>query len=248
MRYLASELFPYAVARSGADDTSALAGSVAQQLEMALAVGLLNDGDKLPTEVDLAAELGVSTVTLRQALSILRNKRMIETRRGRGGGSYVRDASEYSRAQVEDQLRTRSIEELRDLGDARASAAGSAARLAAMRALTEDVRRMRKFAEDFMGAGDSAAFRRADSRFHIEVGVAAQSPRLTMAIVQLQGETAPLLWAPGTGLPAESAQEHVLIVEAIEARDAQRAQTLAVEHCEREAKVLIERHLKLAAA
>lgn len=242
------ELFPYAVGRSGDDDTSALASGVAQQLEMALAVGLLNDGDKLPTEVDLAAELGVSTVTLRQALSILRSKRMIETRRGRGGGSYVRDSSEYSSAQVEDQLRTRSIDELRDLGDARASAAGSAARLAAMRALSEDVSRMRKFAEDFKAAESSAAFRRADSRFHIEVGVAAQSPRLTMAIVQLQGETAPLLWAPGTGSAEESAQEHVLIVEAIEARDAPRAQALAVEHCEREAKVLIERHLKLAAA
>lgn len=245
---MASELFPFSVARTSDDAESALAGSVAQQLEMALAVGLLNDGDKLPTEIDLAAELGVSTVTLRQALSILRSKRMIETRRGRGGGSYVRDSSAYSRDQVEDQLRSKSIHELRDLGDARASSAGSAARLAALRALPEDVDRLRKFAEEFATAGTAAAFRRSDSRFHIEVGVAAQSPRLTMMIVQLQGETAPLLWLPDTGSTGQSAHEHLQILEAIEARDPQRAQTLATEHCERETRVLIDRHLKLAAA
>lgn len=246
--YLATGLFPYGVAKTGADDTSALADSVAQQLEMALAVGLLNDGDKLPTEIDLAAEMGVSTVTLRQALSILRGKRIIETRRGRGGGSYVRDSSVYSRDQVDHQLRTRSIDELRDLGDARASAAGSAARLAALRALPEDLGRMRKFAEEFQAAQVSAAYRSADSRFHIEVGVAAQSPRLTMTIVQLQGETAPLLWAPDAASADEAAREHFLLVAAIEARDAYGAQTLAVEHCEREARVLIDRHLKLAVA
>jgi DNA-binding FadR family transcriptional regulator len=148
----------------------------------------------------------------------------------------------YSRDQVDHQLRTKSIDELRDLGDARASAAGSAARLAALRALPEDLGRMRKFAEEFQ------AYRSADSRFHIEVGVAAQSPRLTMTIVQLQGETAPLLWAPDAASADESAREHFLLVAAIEARDAYSAQTIAIEHCEREARVLIDRHLKLAAA
>lgn len=245
---MTTALFPYGLTRTGTDDASGLADSVAQQLEMALAVGLLNDGDKLPTEIDLAAEMGVSTVTLRQALSILRSKRIIETRRGRGGGSYVRDSSVYSRDQVEHQLKTKSVDELRDLGDARASAAGSAARLAALRALPEDLHRMRKFAKEFQSAVASAAYRSADSRFHIEVGVAAQSPRLTMTIVQLQGEIAPLLWEPNTVSADESAREHFLLLDAIEARDACSAQALAIEHCEREARVLIDRHLKLAAA
>lgn len=245
---MANSLFPYNRERSSGEDASALVDGVVHQLETALAVGLINDGDKLPTEIDLASELGVSTVTLRQALARLRSKGVIETRRGRGGGSYVRDSSAFSRQQMEELLRNRSIDELRDLGDAVASAAGSAARLAAMRALPEDVERLLKFAEDFAKAKQSDACRRAESRFHIELGVAAQSPRLTLTILQLQGEIAPLLWAHGTEPDELTVQEHAGIIEAIRGRDALRAQALAVEHCEHEAKVLVERHLRLAAA
>ncbi|MEE1622693.1 FadR/GntR family transcriptional regulator [Zafaria sp. Z1313] len=241
-------VFPFGLGRPSTDDASALADSVVNQLETALTVGLINDGDKLPPEIELAAEMGVSTVTLRQALSMLRNKGIIETRRGRGGGSYVRDSSAFSRERVEEHLRTNSIGLLRDLGDAAAAAAGSAARLAALRALPEDVERLTRFAHEFSVATQSNVCRRADSRFHIEIGVAAQSPRLTLSILQLQGESSPLLWAPGTLLTDQSAQEHALIVEAIKNRDEQRAQMLSVEHCEREAKVLIEHHLRLATA
>lgn len=146
------------------------------------------------------------------------------------------------------ETRPNSIGLLRDLGDAAAAAAGSAARLAALRALPEDVERLTRFAHEFSVATQSNVCRRADSRFHIEIGVAAQSPRLTLSILQLQGESSPLLWAPGTLLTDQSAQEHALIVEAIKNRDEQRAQMLSVEHCEREAKVLIEHHLRLATA
>lgn len=248
MNSLTSGVFPYGLGRPGADDASALADGVVRQLETALTVGLINDGDKLPPEIELAAEMGVSTVTLRQALSVLRNKGVIETRRGRGGGSYVRDSSAFSLQQVEQQLRTKSIDLLRDLGDAGAAAAGAAARLAALRSLPEDVERLQRFADEFTAAKQSDVCRRADSRFHIEIGVAAQSPRLTLLIVQLQGETAPLLWAPGTGPTEEAVQEHARIVEAIRTRDAFRAFTLAVEHCDREARVLIDQHLRLVAA
>ncbi|WP_336715507.1 FadR/GntR family transcriptional regulator [Arthrobacter sp. USHLN218] len=222
---------------------------VVQQLETSLAVGLINDGDKLPPEIELAAGMGVSTVTLRQALAVLRNKGIIETRRGRGGGSYVRDSSAFGGQQAEELLRTKSIDELRDLGDAAAAAAGSAARLAAMRALPEDVERLMKFAREFSVAGQPDACRRAESRFHIEIGVAAQSPRLTLTIMQLQGEIAPMLWTPGSAAETgDTVQEHAGIVEAIRTRDALRAQALAIEHCERETRVLIDRHLRLAAA
>jgi GntR family transcriptional regulator, transcriptional repressor for pyruvate dehydrogenase complex len=253
MGVLDDGVFPYGLGRVNGEDASGLAGTVVQQLEMALTVGLLSDGDRLPSEVELAAQMGVSTVTLRQALTILRNRGIIETRRGRGGGSFIRDASGFSRHELEAQLRARSVEELRDLGDACASAAGSAARLAALRALPEEAGRLEGRARQLSLAQGSDACRRADSRFHIGLGYAAQSPRLTALIVQLQAEFAPLLWAPGSAVPAEAmaaeaAREHALIVEAIRARDAAEAQTRTVLHCEREARTLIARHLKLAAA
>ena len=61
-------VFPFGLGRPSTDDASALADSVVNQLETALTVGLINDGDKLPPEIELAAEMGVSNVTLRQAV------------------------------------------------------------------------------------------------------------------------------------------------------------------------------------
>ena len=46
-------------------------------------------GDRLPSELELAKELGVSSITLREALSILSNRGVIERRHG--SGTYVAD-------------------------------------------------------------------------------------------------------------------------------------------------------------
>lgn len=49
----------------------------------------LQPGDKLPSEVDVAAALGVSRMTLRQALGAIEGKGLIDRRRGRFGGNFV---------------------------------------------------------------------------------------------------------------------------------------------------------------
>lgn len=51
--------------------------------------GALLPGDKLPTEGELAASLGVSRMTLRQALASLEAKGVLVRRRGRGGGNFI---------------------------------------------------------------------------------------------------------------------------------------------------------------
>jgi GntR family transcriptional regulator len=51
--------------------------------------GSLQPGDQLPTELDIAAALGVSRMTLRQALSTLAASGVLERRRGRYGGNFV---------------------------------------------------------------------------------------------------------------------------------------------------------------
>jgi GntR family transcriptional regulator len=55
----------------------------------AIAGGRLNPGDRLPTEHDLAARLGVSRMTLRQALSELALRGLVTKAVGRGGGTFV---------------------------------------------------------------------------------------------------------------------------------------------------------------
>jgi GntR family transcriptional regulator len=51
--------------------------------------GQLHPGCQLPPELDMAADLGVSRMTLRQALSSLVGRGLIEPRRGRYGGNFV---------------------------------------------------------------------------------------------------------------------------------------------------------------
>jgi GntR family transcriptional regulator len=53
--------------------------------------GKIHTDDKLPPEEELAASLGVSRMTLRQALGSLETLGWIERRRGRSGGNFIRE-------------------------------------------------------------------------------------------------------------------------------------------------------------
>jgi GntR family transcriptional regulator len=58
-------------------------------LERLIVSRALAPGDKLPSEIEIAHALGVSRMTLRQALSSIEAKGLIDRRRGRFGGNFV---------------------------------------------------------------------------------------------------------------------------------------------------------------
>ena len=58
--------------------------AVANRLSDSISLGMLRDGDQLPAQQDLAGHLGVSLITLRDALALLKERGLIETRRGLG--------------------------------------------------------------------------------------------------------------------------------------------------------------------
>lgn len=58
-------------------------------LEQLIATKTLRPGDKLPAEVEIANALGVSRMTLRQALASIEAKGLLDRRRGRFGGNFV---------------------------------------------------------------------------------------------------------------------------------------------------------------
>jgi GntR family transcriptional regulator len=68
-----------------------LHAQVEDWLADAIASGLLAPGDRLPTEKDLAAWLGVSRLTLRHALTDLVERGLIARSIGRHGGTFVAD-------------------------------------------------------------------------------------------------------------------------------------------------------------
>jgi DNA-binding FadR family transcriptional regulator len=224
------------------------AEAVVQRLTEAITLGLLGDGEQLPSELELAGQFGVSTLTLREALAVLRQQGLVETRRGRGGGSFVRSPGEDFTAALRAQLVATSASELRDRGDEQAAVAGHAAYLAAERADVEDVARLRALVDRLATARERDDMRRADTRFHIDVAVASQSIRLTHAQVRLQGETGAMLWlvaAEDLEVP-KVVQGHGELVDAIEAEDAPAARQLAQDHAIRVTRALAAAHVRLS--
>ena len=107
---------------------------ITRRLAESIALGLLADGAQLPSEADLAAQFGVSTVTLRASLAELRRTGLVETRRGRGGGSFVKAPPAAGAGLLTPDLQGLTIDGLRDLRDLHCVVSGGAAALAAGRA------------------------------------------------------------------------------------------------------------------
>ncbi|MET9954267.1 GntR family transcriptional regulator [Streptomyces sp. NPDC006339] len=216
-------------------DTRARVDTVARRLGDAIELGLLSDGEQLPGETELAAQLGVSTVTLREALMALRQQGLVTTRRGRGGGSFVT----VPEGPAEDRLRARladwSTEELRDLGDHWAAVSGAAALLAAQRTQPGDLRPLARTVDELTRAEDPAARSRLYGRFHVELAAAAQSARLTREEVALQAELGALLVLvlDDTAYHASVADRHRSVISAVQDEADERARMLA-EQCVRE--------------
>lgn len=221
--------------------------AVIQRITESVTLGLISDGEQLPSETELSAQLGVSTVTLREALASLREQGVIETRRGRHGGSFIRAPGDPTKAAMRARLAELSVSDIRDAGDEMAAISGAAARLAASRASTDNIRRLLTLADRVAHVSSVGERTRADSRFHIEVAVAAASERLTRGEVALQAELGILLWAPGAPEPlaAAAASEHKAIANAISREDAAKARTLAERHVEANTNRLIEARIEL---
>jgi GntR family transcriptional repressor for pyruvate dehydrogenase complex len=187
-------------------------------------------------------------VTLREALATLRSMGLVETRRGRGGGSFVRAPQEPQPVRLERPLRLLSPHELQDIGDHRAAVAGAAAKLAAERALGGDVTTLRGHIDRLHHARTLTERRRADARIHIEIAAAAQSPRLTRQEMDLWSEVGDLVWLPVTEAQAPAvAGEHEALIDAIESQRPEQARLLAERHVLAETERLLALRLRLPA-
>ena len=60
-----------------------------EQILQVVRLGLVPGGERLPAERELADRLGISRVTLREVLKVLQDQGLVESRRGRYGGTFV---------------------------------------------------------------------------------------------------------------------------------------------------------------
>ena len=230
------------------DDGALRSEAVVRRVGSAIALGLLGDGEQLPTETDLATMLNVSTMTLREALAELRKLGLVETRRGRGGGSFVQARDDVLAELAEARLSELGTTDLRELGDVHGAVAAAAARLAASRASRTEIARLRDIVDRLARAGTVTGQRRAEGRYYVELAACAQSVRLTMQEMDLHLELGQLPWPPAHApeLLEVVVADHRAVVDAIEARDPDRARVLTEQHIDRRTHWSIELRLGLA--
>ena len=69
--------------------TASAAKQIAEHIRAAILQGKLKKEERLPTEEELAAQFGVSRPTIREALKRLAAQKLISSRRGPSGGTFV---------------------------------------------------------------------------------------------------------------------------------------------------------------
>lgn len=165
---------------------------VETRLARAISTGAFTEGERLPSEAEIAQLLGVAVVTVREALVGLRDRGLIETRRGRTGGSFVRP----SRGTVEEENARALIAlprvALADLGVHYETIAGACAEYACLRAMPEELTVVERILEQAR-ALPSEAWRRRITEVQLELAALSQSVRLTTEHMALQTEFTPLL-------------------------------------------------------
>lgn len=204
---------------------------VEQRISDAIVLGLLQDGERLPSESELGRQLGVATVTAREALEALRERGFIVTRRGRDGGSFV-TYSASSRAEVlADRLRSLTRVEIRDLGVHCTAIAAMSAELAADRASDDDLEHLAALLEQADYSSENSA-RRSVTTFYLELAALSQSARLVREEVKLQAEFGSVLWLclQDPAIRGHTERTQRAVVAALSALDGNAARALTSEH------------------
>src|SRR5262245_16006726 len=212
-----------------------------EQLATAIRLGVYPLGTPRPPARELASRLAVSRATLREAMAALRQAGLVETRRGRGGGTIValkpRTPSARAAARISPERRRDWLDALEFRRVVEPGAAYLAARSSPAGPRRE---RLEQALAEVERARRPAAHRQADSRFHLTVASLAGSPRVIEAVTSVQATLHEMLLA----IPvletniAHSDLQHAALAKAILAGNAERARSVMEEHCDDTAALL----------
>jgi DNA-binding FadR family transcriptional regulator len=207
-----------------------------ERLLTVIKLGLVGPGERFPAERELAVQLGISRLTLREAIGELQQAGYVESRRGRFGGTFI-----IYRPPVpgKGELRRLAREDGEKLADALmfrlAVETGAAEALARLLSQAEADQRevLLSRLADVNGASPQD-YRRLDTLFHLSIAELTGSSLLAAACTDARMRLNGLLNA----IPvlqrniAHTAGQHADIVTAILAGDGDRARHAVAEHLE----------------
>ncbi|MEV0601568.1 FCD domain-containing protein [Streptomyces sp. NPDC050315] len=202
-----------------------------EQILQIVRLGLVPRGERLPAERELAERLQISRVTLREVLKVLQDEGLVVSRRGRYGGTFVRERAEtpgedelrrrIAQVDVEDTLRFREVLEV-----------GAAGLCASYGLDGEQAERLR----DALAATHDAPlsdYRRRDTLLHLTLAELSGSATLAAQYAAVRATVNDLLdCIPLLVRNLEHSQaQHTALVEAVLEGDADGAREVMREHC-----------------
>ena len=182
--------------------------------------GALLPGDRLPAEPELAAQLGLSRNSLREAISALARARVLDVRRG--DGTFVTSLEPHLLLDglgfAVDLFQDSTLQEMFEV---RRLLEPPATALAALRASDEETAVMRKSLDAMRATADVEAFIGLDLEFHARVSEASGNRTLCAIMAAISGRALRArLWRVARGgLHSFTLEQHARIVEAIGRRD-----------------------------
>ena len=209
-----------------------VADDVQDRLVTAIALGVYVPGQRLPTERELTAMLGVSRTSVRGALQHMTDSGYLEVRRGRNGGYFVlADWGPDSAEHVSRHL-VPNWAEFEALFDARTLIEPLIARTAAERCTAADVTAINEALEAYLVAPDHDASRLADYALHHAIATVTKNPILVETSVELRARISLNLGAePYTdAVRLQAVEQHRQLVEAVTGHRAEVAADVAADH------------------
>jgi len=197
---------------------------ISDKLAYMIHCGLVQPGDELPSERELASTLGVSRETVRAAIAVLQSRRMIEVSQGArtrvvGRGSMPLHES----VGILGDLKHRSLEEV---SEARAAVEEQVIRLAAQRISSHQLARLQSLVdEQHAMLTDPVRFQISDQEFHQTLYRACGNDLLAGVVFDFYGYALEYrrLALKRKGAIAHSVDEHQRIVDALRKHDPQAA-------------------------
>jgi DNA-binding FadR family transcriptional regulator len=217
---------------------------VAADLRERIVDGTLPDGGDLPTLDRLVQEFSVSPPSVREALRILENERLITVRRGSVGGAIVHrpkpEAAAYMMGLVLQASQTRTADLAVALTELTTVCAGLCARRSDRRKKVVPALRHAN-AELIANIDDAVEMEKWARQFHNELihGCGNETLVLVAGTLEQLWARQSAAWtyrvthaeeAPGSDLRRRGFEEHQAILDAIEAGEAELAEKLYREH------------------
>ncbi|MFE3828634.1 FadR/GntR family transcriptional regulator [Streptomyces sp. NPDC059092] len=205
-----------------------------EQILQVVRLGLVAAGERLPAERELAERLGISRVTLREVLRVLQDQGLLESRRGRYGGTFVRPRPDAPALGAEEELRRRVAGvDIEDVLRFREVLEVGAAGLCAAHGLTGEQAERLRAALAATHEAPLAEYRRLDTLLHLTLAELSGSATLTAQYAAVRAGVNDLLdCIPLLVRNLEHSQrQHTALVGAVLDGDADGAREIAREHC-----------------